>query len=381
MAVRLFEPIELRGLTIPNRIVVEPMTQFSANDGVAGDWHIMHLGQFAVSGAGMVLSESCYIEAIARNHPSCLSIYTDEQEAGVGRVCSFFRNQGSAAFGVQLCHGGRKASSRPHWEGGGKLALEDGGYEAVAPSPVPIKEGWPVPRELSLTEIQAIISMFADSAVRAARAGCHVVELHSAHGYLIHEFLSPITNRRTDKYGGSLENRMRFGLEIFEAVRAAWPEDKPLGIRISASDWVTGGWDIESSVIFARRLDEMGCDFIDVSSGGLSPDQKIESGPGYQTGFAARIKSEVKMKVITVGQITEARQAETILRTGQADMIGLARIMLFNPRWPWLAAQELGAEAIYAKQYERAHPSRWAIPGVSAPGNQPTQPVERGTAD
>ena len=335
MAVRLFEPIELRGLTIPNRIVVEPMTQFSANDGVAGDWHIMHLGQFAVSGAGMVLSESCYIEAIARNHPSCLSIYTDEQEAGVGRVCSFFRNQGSAAFGVQLCHGGRKASSRPHWEGGGKLALEDGGYEAVAPSPVPIKEGWPVPRELSLTEIQAIISMFADSAVRAARAGCHVVELHSAHGYLIHEFLSPIT----------------------------------------------GGWDIESSVIFARRLDEMGCDFIDVSSGGLSPDQKIESGPGYQTGFAARIKSEVKMKVITVGQITEARQAETILRTGQADMIGLARIMLFNPRWPWLAAQELGAEAIYAKQYERAHPSRWAIPGVSAPGNQPTQPVERSAAD
>ncbi|MRG71156.1 oxidoreductase [Alphaproteobacteria bacterium HT1-32] len=381
MAVRLFEPIELRGLTIPNRIVVEPMTQFSADDGVAGDWHIMHLGQFAVSGAGMVLSESCYIEAIARNNPSCLSIYTDEQEAGVGRVCSFFRNRGSAAFGVQLCHGGRKASSRPHWEGGGKLGVDEGGYEAVAPSAIPIKEGWPAPRELSLTEIQAIIGMFADSAVRAARAGCHVVELHGAHGYLIHEFLSPITNRRTDKYGGSLENRMRFGLEIFEAVRAVWPDDKPLGIRISATDWVSGGWDLESSVIFAKRLDEMGCDFIDVSSGGLSPDQKIESGPGYQTGFAARIKSEVKMKVITVGQITEARQAETILRTGQADMIGLARIMLFNPRWPWQAAQELGADAIYAKQYERAHPSRWAIPGVSAPGNQSTQPVERGTAD
>ena len=204
-----------------------------------------------------------------------------------------------------------------------------------------------------------------------------MIELHGAHGYLIHEFLSPITNHRTDEYGGSLDNRMRFGLEVFEAVRAAWPDEKPLGIRISATDWVEGGWDLPSSLVFAKRLDQMGCDFIDVSSGGLSPQQQIETGPGYQTGFAAAIKAEVKMKVITVGQITEPRQAETILRTGLADMIGLARIMLFNPRWPWLAAMELGAEADYARQYERAHPSRWAIPGVSAPGNQPTQPVSK----
>tara|TARA_R110002110_G_scaffold58581_1_gene166501 strand:- start:354 stop:1481 length:1128 start_codon:yes stop_codon:yes gene_type:complete len=375
MAVRLFEPIELRGLTIPNRIVVEPMTQFSAEDGVAGDWHFVHLGQYAVSGVGMALSESCYIEAIARGQSSCLSIYTDEQEAGIGHICSFFRKQGSAAFGVQLCHGGRKAS------GGGSISIDEGGSEPVAPSPVPIKEGGSVPRELSLTEIQAIIGMFADSAVRAARAGCHVIELHAAHGFLIHQFLSPISNRRTDKYGGSLENRMRFGLEVFEAVRAAWPEDKPLGVRLSVTDWVTGGWDIESSVIFARRLDEMGCDLIDVSSGGLSPLQKIETGPGYQTGFAARIKSEVKMKVVTVGQITEARQAETILRTGQADMVGLARIMLFNPRWPWQAARELGANAIYAKQYERAHPDDWGLSSVPASGNQLTGPVERSAAD
>lgn len=380
MAIRLFEPISLRGLTIPNRIVVEPMTQFSADGGTAGDWHIMHLGQFAVSGAAMVLSESCYIEAIARNNPACLSLYTDEQEAGVGRIASFFRNHGCAAFGVQLCHGGRKASSRPHWEGGGKLGLDEGGYEAVAPSAVPIKEGWPAPRELTASEIRSIVQMFADSAVRAERAGCHMIELHGAHGYLIHEFLSPITNRRKDDYGGSLRNRMRFGLEVFEAVRAVWPDDKPLGIRISATDWVAGGWDLDSSVEFARRLDAMGCDFIDVSSGGLSPEQKIESGPGYQTGFAARIKAAVKMKVITVGQITDPRQAETILRTGQADMIGLARIMLFNPRWPWLAAHELGADAFYTRQYERAHPSRWAIPGASAPGNQPSQPVERTSA-
>ncbi len=380
MAVRLFEPIELRGLTIPNRIVVEPMTQFSAEDGVAGDWHFVHLGQYAISGPGMVLSESCYIDAIARNHPSCLSIYNDEQEAGIGRVCSFFRNQGSAAFGVQLCHGGRKASSRRPWEGGGAMSADEGGYEPVAPSPVPIKEGGRVPRELSLTEIQAIIGMFADSAVRAARAGCHVVELHAAHGFLIHQFLSPVSNRRTDKYGGSLENRMRFGLEVFEAVRAAWPEDKPLGVRLSVTDWVSGGWDIESSVIFAKRLDEMGCDLIDVSSGGLSPHQKIETGPGYQTGFAARIKSEVKMNVVTVGQITEARQAETILRTGQADMVGLARMMLFNPRWSWQAAKELGANAIYVRQYERAHPDDWGISRTPASENQLTGPVERSAA-
>lgn len=377
MAIRLFEPLEMRGLTLPNRIVVAPMTQFSADDGVAGDWHIMHLGQYAVSGAAMVLSESCYIEDIARNNPACLSLYSDAQEQAVRRITSFFDTYGRAAFGVQLCHGGRKASSKPHWEGGGKLGLDEGGYEAVAPSPVPIREGWPAPRELSLSEIKAKVDMFADSAARAARAGCRVIELHGAHGYLIHEFLSPITNRRTDAYGGSLENRMRFGLEVFEAVRAVWPDDKPMGVRISATDWVPGGWDLPSSIVFAKRLDQMGCDFIDVSSGGLSPEQKIESGPGYQTGFAAAIKAEVKMKVITVGQITEARQAETIIRTGQADMVGLARIMLFNPRWPWQAAMELGAEADYIRQYERAHPSRWAIPGASAPGNQPSQPVNK----
>ena len=377
MTIRLFEPLELRGLTLPNRIVVEPMTQFSADDGVAGDWHIMHLGQYAISGCGMVLSESCYVEAIARNNPACLSLYSDPQEEAVGRITSFYHRYGKAAFGVQLCHGGRKASSKPHWEGGGRLLVDEGGYEAVAPSPVPIGEGWPAPRQLTVPEIQAIVGMFVESAGRAARAGCDVLELHGAHGYLIHEFLSPVTNRRGDAYGGSLENRMRFGLEVFEAVRAAWPDDRPLGIRISATDWVLGGWDLESSIVFAKRLDAMGCDFIDVSSGGLSPEQKIETGPGYQTGFAAAIKAGVTMKVITVGQITEARQAETILRTGQADLIGLARIMLYNPRWPWVAAQELGAEADYARQYERAHPSRWAIPGVSAPGNRPTPPVDR----
>ncbi|MDZ4134343.1 MAG: NADH:flavin oxidoreductase/NADH oxidase, partial [Paracoccaceae bacterium] len=338
---------EMRGLTLPNRIVVEPMTQFSAEDGVAGDWHLMHLGQFAVSGAAMVLSESCYIEAIARNHPSCLSLYTDEQEAAVKRITGFFDHHGVACFGVQLCHGGRKASSKPHWQGGGKLRMDEGGYQDVAPSAVPIREGWLAPRELTIPQIADIVQMFADSAARAARAGCPVVQLHGAHGYLVHQFLSPITNRRGDRYGGSLENRMRFGTEVFEAVRAFWPDDRPLGIRVSATDWVPGGLTLEETIHFARQLDALGCDFIDVSSGGLSPDQKIETGPGYQVGLAAAVRQAVRMKVIAVGQITDPRQAETILRSGQADMIGLARVMLYNPRWPWMAARELGADAHY----------------------------------
>jgi len=378
MAIRLFEPLELRGLTLANRIVIEPMTQFSTADGVAGDWHIMHLGQFAVSGAAMVLSESCYVEAIARNHPNCLAIYSDEQEKAISRICGFFDTYGNAAFGLQLCHGGRKASSRPHWEGGGKLAKEDGGYDSVAPSPIPIKPGWPAPRELSIASIQSIVEMFASSAARAARAGCRVLQLHAAHGYLIHEFLSPVTNARQDKYGGSLQNRMRFALEVFEATRAAWPAESPLGIRISATDWIAGGWTVDQSITLAKQLDELGCDFIDVSTGGLAPQQQVETGPGYQIGFAAAIKNAIKnMKVTAVGQITEPRQAETILRSGQADMIGLARIALYNPRWPWVAAHELGIELDYPNQYERANPKRWSIPGVSSPGNQAPQPVEK----
>ena len=376
MAIRLFEPLDLRGVTLQNRIVVEPMTQFSASAGVAGDWHLMHLGQFAVSGAALVFTESTYITAEARNAPESLSIYTDEQEAALARIIGFFHKHSPAKFGVQLCHGGRKASSRPHWVGGGPLPISEGGYEAVAPSPVPIREGWPVPRPISHDEIPSIIEMFIAAAVRAHRAGADVLELHGAHGYLIHQFLSPITNRRNDEYGGSAENRMRFGLEIFEAVRAVWPQDKPLGIRVSATDWAEGGWTVEETIAFARRLDAMGCDFMDVSSGGLTGAQKVETGPGYQTVFAAAIKAQVGMRIITVGQISNPHQAESILRTGQADLIGLARPILFNPRWPWMAAEELGAKAFYPPQYERAQPNKWRLPGASAPGNvlQPDAP-------
>ncbi|MGQ7794570.1 NADH:flavin oxidoreductase/NADH oxidase [Faunimonas sp. B44] len=371
MAVKLFEPLALRGIALQNRIVVAPMTQFSADEGVAGDWHLMHLGQFAVSGAALIMTESTYVEPNARNNPRSLALYTEEQAAALGRIANFIHSHGIASFGVQLCHGGRKASSKPHWVGGGPLLAEEGGYPAVAPSPIPIKVGWPTPREMTMRDIAEAVGMFASATRRAVAVGADLIEIHGAHGYLIHQFLSPITNRRGDHYGGTRENRMRFATEVFEAVRAIWPADKPIGIRVSATDWIQGGWTTEDTVALAQRMEDLGCDYIHVSSGGLAPQQKIETGPGYQVGFAAAVKAAVKMPVVAVGQITSPQQAESILRTGQADLIALARTMLFNPRWPWLAAHELGAVAHYPPQYERADPRRLATSAISNPGNEP----------
>ena len=369
MSTRLFSPLHMRDVTLPNRIVVAPMTQFSAVDGVIGDWHLMHLGQFAASGAGLILTESCYVAADARNAPECMSLYSDEQEAGIARVASFIDTHGQGAFGVQLCHGGRKASAKLPWEGGGARPPEEGGYRAVAPSEIPVSPAWPTPRALSVAEIADLVDAFASSAKRAARAGARCVEVHGAHGYLIHQFLSPISNQRSDAYGGSLQNRQRFALEVFEAVRAAFPDTLPVGIRLSATDWVPGGWDIDGTVALCKALESMGCDYVHTSSGGLSPDQVIEPGPGYQVEFAAAVKSAVSMPVIAVGQISNAVQAETILAGGQADMVALARPMLFNPRWTWSAAFELGEETFYPKQYIRAHPERWGKGGLHIPGN------------
>ena len=370
MASLLFEPLDLRGVRLDNRIVVAPMTQFSAPEGVAGDWHLMHLGQFAVSGAAMVLTESTYVAANARNARSCLSLYTDEQEAAIGRIARFFDEHGSAAFGVQLCHAGRKASAREPWTGGGPLPIDEGGYQSVAPSDVPISEAWPSPQPLSGDDVASVIQSFATAAERAHRAGARVIEIHGAHGYLVHQFLSPLTNRRNDAYGGELNNRMRFAIDVYDAVRAVWPDDLPIGIRVSATDWVDGGWAVDDTIALAKALQARGCDYMHVSSGGLSPAQKIEIGPGYQTGFAAAVKAAVDMPIITVGQISNAHQAETILRTGQADMIALARPMLFNPRWAWHAAHELGEDVAYPRQYDRGHPSRWGAGGINAPGNK-----------
>jgi len=366
---RLFEPIALRGLTLANRIMVAPMTQFSAEDGTAGDWHLVHLGQFALSGAGMVLAESTYVAPEARNTPACLSLYSDAQEQAIARIKRFFDAHGRVRFGVQLNHAGRKASAKEPWRGGGPMLPSEGGYAAIAPSAIPLGPGWPAPQVAGTGDLAAIRDAYLASGERALRAGCDLLELHSAHGYLLHEFLSPLTNHRGDAYGGSLENRMRFPLEIFAALRAIWPQDKPMGVRISATDWIDGGWDVAQSVVYAKALEALGCDFIDVSSGGLAPQQRIVAGPGYQTPFAAAIKAAVRMPVVAVGEIYNAQQAETILRAGQADLIGLGRSMLDDPRWPWHAARELGVHLEYPRQYERARPSRRGAAGINAPGN------------
>lgn len=377
MSVLLFAPLALRGLTLPNRIVVEPMTQFSTKDGTAGDWHLMHLGQYAVSGAGLVLTESTYVAPDARNTPMCLSLYTDEQEQAITRIKRFFDAYGTARFGVQLCHAGRRASAREPWLGGGPRAPADGGHETWAPSPIPISSRWPAPRPLDNAQMHRIRDAFVAASRRAWQAGADVIELHCAHGYLMHQFLSPLSNQRTDRYGGNLENRMRFPLEVFAALRAASPDDKPVGVRVSATDWVAGGWDLAQTITFAKALQALGCDFIDVSSGGLSTEQRIVVGPGYQTPFAAAIKAAVRMKVIAVGLITDPHQAEAILRDGHADMIGLARAVMYDPRWPWHAAHALGAAMDYPRQYERAHPSRAGAAGINAPGNAaPTADME-----
>ena len=370
MKAKLFEPLYLRSLRLPNRIIVAPMTQFSADEGVAGDWHLMHLGQYAASGAALTLTESCYIAANARNARSCLSLYSDEQENAISRIAQFFDMHSDGFFGVQLAHAGRKASAREPLKGGGYLPPEEGGYEAFAPSASPLMDNWPAPTPLSAAAVSDVTQHFVEAAQRAKHAGAKLIELHGAHGYLIHQFLSPITNRRNDEYGGSLPNRMRFALGVFEAVRAIWPDDLPIGMRVSATDWVDGGWSVEETVELAKALEALGCDYIHVSSGGLSTAQKIVVGPGYQTGFAETVKAAVDMPVITVGQISEPLQAETILRTGQADMIALARPVIFNPRWVWHAAEALGENVTYPRQYERGRPALWGAGGINQPGNR-----------
>jgi NADPH2 dehydrogenase len=368
MSSLLFSPIKLRSVELANRIVVAPMCQYSANDGNVTDWHLMHLGQFAVSGSGLVFVEASAVEDAGRITPGCVGLYSDDNEAALARIIQFFRDYGSAKIGIQLAHAGRKASTAAPWNGGKPLAPEDGAWQTFAPSALPYAPGWHTPEALDDSGLERVKTAFAESARRASRLGFDAVEIHSAHGYLLHQFLSPISNQRDDQYGGSLENRMRFPLEVFEAVRKAWPEDKPLGVRLSATDWIDGGWDVESSIAYSKALKERGCDFIDVSSGGLAPEQKIVSAPGYQAGFASDIRRAVDCTVIAVGRITDAHQAETILNSGQADMVALARGMLFDPRWPWHAAQALGDQAAFPPQYQRSHPS---LQGEPIPGNPP----------
>ncbi len=357
MSSQLFTPITLRGVTLANRIMVSPMCQYSAVDGCASDWHLMHLGQFAVSGVGLLVVEMTNVEARGRISPYCMGLYSDENERALSRVVQFCRKYGNTRLGVQLAHAGRKASTRPPWQERKPLLPADGGWQTVAPSAIAVDEGATVPRALEREEIDSLVEAFARAAERAQRIGFDAVELHGAHGYLLHEFLSPLSNRRDDEYGGSLENRMRFPLAVFGAVRAVWPEDKPLGMRVSATDWVQGGWTLEETIVFARELKARGCDWIDVSSGGIDPAQRVPVGPGYQVPFAEKVRAEVGMTTVAVGMITEPRQAEEIIATGKADIVALARGMLYDPHWTWHAAAALGAEASYPNQYLRCRPA------------------------
>ena len=352
----LFTPLRLRGLTLPNRIVVSPMCQYSAEDGTASDWHLIHLGHLALGGAGILFVEATGVEAIGRITPGCLGLYSDENERALARVLAAVRKHSPIKVGIQLAHAGRKASSEVPWRGGQLIPPEQGGWRPVAPSAVPLLPAEAAPIALDRAGLARVRDAFVASARRALRLGFDAIELHSAHGYLLHEFLSPIANRRDDEYGGSRENRMRLPLEVFEAVRAVWPEDKPLGIRISSTDWIEGGWDIEDSVAYARELKARGCDWIDCSSGGVSPQQKIPLGPGYQVPFSKRIRAEAGLPTVAVGLITDPKQAEAIVASGDADLVAMARAMLYDPRWAWHAAATLGGEVHAPEQYWRCAP-------------------------
>ena len=355
----LFSPIKLRGLHLKNRIMVSPMCQYSADDGAANDWHFTHINSLALSGAAMFCIEATHVEAIGRITPGCLGLYDDATEAALEPILAAARKHSRAAIAMQLAHAGRKGSSHRPWDGGQQIPLSEGGWRTVAPSAVPHKEGEAAPTELDEAGLVRIRDAFVAAARRAERLGIDALELHGAHGYLMHQFLSPISNRRTDRYGGSFDNRIRYPLEVFDAVRAVFPERKPVGIRLSATDWIEGGWDLEQTIAFARELARRGVDWIDVSSGGISPLQKIPLGPGYQVPFADAVRAATGLTTIAVGLITRPAQAEEIVAAGQADMVALARGMLYDPRWGWHAAAELGGEVDAPPPYWRAQPAEF----------------------
>jgi 2,4-dienoyl-CoA reductase-like NADH-dependent reductase (Old Yellow Enzyme family) len=357
---KLFTPIQLGGVTLPNRIVVAPMCQYSANDGSMTDWHLMHLGQFAVSGAGLTMVEATGVTPEGRISPGCTGLYSDANEAAMQRVVAFFRTLTRHPIGVQLAHAGRKASVRFPWQGGKPLSREEGAWETVGPSPLAYADGWPAPHELSVSELKVLKERFVEAADRARRVGFDAVELHSSHGYLLHQFLSPLTNQRRDAYGA---DRMKFPLEVAAALREAWPKERCLGARISGSDWAQGGLGPDDAVQYARELKRIGLDYVCVSSGALVPQQKIPVTPGYQVPFAERVKQAVPIAVRAVGLIADPLQAEEIVAGGRADMVALARGFLDDPRWVWHAAERLGATVDYPPQYARSRSDQW--PGAT----------------
>jgi 2,4-dienoyl-CoA reductase-like NADH-dependent reductase (Old Yellow Enzyme family) len=356
----LFSPFRVGGLELRNRIVIAPMCQYSADDGRATDWHVIHLGHLALSGAALLTIEATAVEPDGRISTRDLGLWSGETADALARTLETVRRWSDIPIAIQLAHAGRKASTRVPWEGGGQVPPSaPAGWQTVAPSPLPFAPGDHPPEALDRAGLARIRDAFADAAARAARLGLDAVQLHNAHGYLLHEFLSPLSNRRDDEYGGSLENRMRFPLEVFEAVRAAFPKDRPVSVRVSGTDWVPGGWDIEDTVAFASALEARGCSAIHVSSGGLSPLQKIPVGPGYQVPLARAVKRATRLPVVAVGLITQFEHAESIVNSGDADFVALARAILYNPRWPWHAAAHLGAHVTAPKQYLRSQPVRY----------------------
>ena len=349
----LFDPIAFRSLVLANRIVVSPMCEYSSTDGYSNDWHLVHLGSRAVGGAALVMTEATAVTASGRISPQDLGIYDDGHVDGLARIVRFVHDQKTLA-GIQLAHAGRKGSTARPWDGGGRLGPEAGGWQPVGPTAAPFAESYPVPCPLTTVEIAQIVAAFRLAAQRALAAGFDVIEIHAAHGYLIHEFLSPLINTRSDEYGGSFANRVRLCLEIVDAVRAVWPDRLPLFIRISATDWKPGGWDLDQAVALARLLRDHGVDLVDCSSGGAVHDQQITVGPGYQVPFAERIRRDAAIATGAVGLITDPHQADAIVASEQADVVSLARELLRDPYWPLHAADKLGVAVPWPAQYLRA---------------------------
>ncbi|MEK1886325.1 MAG: NADH:flavin oxidoreductase/NADH oxidase [Phyllobacterium sp.] len=358
---KMFSPISIGGLALRNRIVIAPMCQYSAEDGQMTDWHLIHLGMLANSGAGFLTIEATAVSPEGRISYGDVGLYDDACEGAMRRVLEGVRRWSDMPIGIQLGHAGRKASSELPWKGGSQIRPGDAnGWKTVAPSAVPFKEIYDAPAALDSDGLARLRKAFADAAARAARLDLAAVQIHGAHGYLLHQFLSPVSNHRTDAYGGSLENRMRFPLEIFETVRAAFPSERPVTMRVSATDWVDDGWNIDETIAFAQALEQRGCSAFHVSSGGLASNQQIVLGPNYQVPFARAVKAATRMPVIAVGLITEFEQAEAILGTGDADLIAIARAVLYDPRWPWHAAAHFGESVAAANQYLRCQPRQFS---------------------
>ncbi len=356
----LFTPTRIGGLELTNRIVIAPMCQYSAEDGRMNDWHLIHLGQLALSGAGLLTIEATAVLPEGRITYADVGLWDDATEAAMGRTLEGVRRWSDMPIAIQLGHAGRKASTEVPWKGGAQIAPSDPhGWRTVAPSAMPFAEGEAAPQALDRVGLDRVRDAFAAAAKRAGRLGLDAVQVHGAHGYLIHQFLSPLSNRREDEYGGSLENRMRFPLEVFDAVRAAFPADRPVTMRLSGTDWVEGGWDAEQTAAFAKLLEQHGCAAVHVSSGGLHPAQRIPVGPSYQVPLARAVKAQASIPVIAVGLITGFEQAEAIVGSGDADLIALARTVLYDPRWPWHAAAALDGQVRAPNQYLRCQPSQF----------------------